>query len=79
MTVASFSSSFDYVVNSKVNFAELEAVFQLSGEKMENQKRPRDPLEENTSACSGKNVFFFFFFFTFHFFTLYTHKCILVY
>lgn len=64
MTVASFSSSFDYVVNSKVNFAELEAVFQLSGEKMENQKRPRDPLEENTSACSGKNVFFFFFFFS---------------
>jgi len=43
-------------VSIKLNFVELDAVFQLSGEKMENQKRPRDPLEENPSTCSGKKT-----------------------
>lgn len=32
---------------------------------MENQKRQRDPLEENPSTCSGKTLTSF---------TLYTHK-----
>lgn len=45
-----------FKVYIKLNFVKLESGFLLTGDRMENQKRPRDPLEENSSASSGKTV-----------------------